>query len=58
LIGTALLKKDSFTGKKFWTTWDEDERNMAIFKEGESLMFPPEALRPGTRVHLLSPEDG
>lgn len=57
-MGTALLKKDSFTGKKYWVTWDKDDRSREIFGEGESLMFPPEALQVGTQVLLLSPEDG
>lgn len=57
MIGTALLKKDNISGKKYWTTWDEDNCNEVIFDDGQPLMFPPEALQVGTRVHLLPPEE-
>lgn len=56
-IGTAILRKDSFTGKKYWTTWKEDSQSEVTFSAGQPLMFPPEGLRIGVRVHLLPPED-
>lgn len=55
LIGTAILKRDNFTGKKYWTTWDGDGQNEVTFSAGQPLMFPPEELQVGTRVRLLPP---
>lgn len=57
LIGSALLTKDSLTGKKMWVSWDGEGFNEVIFNEGEALVFPPETLQIGTRVHLLPPEE-
>lgn len=56
MIGIALLKKDSISGKKYWDTWDGEGRNEVIFNADEPLMFPPEELQVGTMVHLLPPE--
>lgn len=55
-IGTAILRRDNFTGKKYWVTWDGDGHSEATFSAGQPLMFPPEPMRVGTRVHFLPPE--
>jgi len=57
LIGFALLKKDDFTGKKYWSTWDGDGGNEIIFSAGQALTFPPNELQIGTRIHFLPPEE-
>ena len=57
MIGTAILKRDKFTGKKFWVTWDGEGHNEATFSGGQPLTFPPDGLLVGTRVHLLPPEE-
>lgn len=56
MIGTAILKRDNFTGKKYWTTWDGEGHNEVTFSAGQPLMFPPGELQVGTMVHLLPPE--
>ena len=56
IIGTAILKRDNFTGKKYWTTWDGEGRNEATFSASQPLTFLPEVLQVGTRIHLLPPE--
>jgi len=56
LIGTAILRRDNFTGKKYWTTWDGKGHNEATFSAGQPLTFLPEVLQVGTRIHLLPPE--
>ena len=57
LIGFALLKKDDIAGKKYWVTWDGEGYNELIFEIGEPLVFPPDALQIGTRIHLLPSEE-
>ena len=57
MVGSALLEKDSLTGKKYWISWDGKGGNEAIFDEGQPLVFPPDTLQIGTRVHLLPPEE-
>ena len=56
VIGTAILRRDMFTGKKFWVTWDEDGHNEVTFSAGQPLSFPPDGLQVGTRIHFLPPE--
>jgi len=57
MIGSALLKKDSLTGQKYWISWDGKGGNETTFDEGQPLVFPPDILQIGTRVHLLPPEE-
>lgn len=57
MIGYAVLKKDSLTGQKHWISWDGKGYNEITFGEGEPLLFPPDTLQIGTRVHLLPPEE-
>lgn len=57
LIGSALLKKDDFSGKKFWVSWDGEGNNEAAFSGGQPLVFPPEHLQIGTVIHWFSPEE-
>lgn len=56
MIGTAILKKDNFTGKKYWVTQDVGCDEVA-FTAGQSLTFPPEGIQVGTRIHFLPPEE-
>jgi len=57
MIGSAILKKDNFTGKKYWVTVDGEGGNEVTFSGGQPLMFPPDGLQIGTMVHLLPPEE-
>lgn len=57
LIGYAVLKKDSLTGVKAWVSWDGDGADERTFDEKQPLVFPPDTLQIGTRVHLLPPEE-
>lgn len=57
MIGYALLKKDSLTGKKYWISWAGKGDNEVTFDEGSPLVFPPDTLQIGTRVHLLPPKE-
>jgi len=57
LIGSALLKKDDISGKKFWVSWDGEGNNEVAFSGRQPLIFPPEQLQVGTVIHLLPPEE-
>lgn len=57
MIGSAIVKKDNFTGKKFWVSCDGEGDNEVTFSGGQPLMFPPDGLQIGTIVHLLPPEE-
>jgi hypothetical protein len=57
LIGFALIRKDDFSGKKYWVTWDGEGKNEAVFSAGQALTFPPDELQIGTRIRLLPPEE-
>lgn len=57
LIGTSIIRRDTFTGKKFWVTWDGDGHNEVTYSAGQALVFPPDELRIGTRLHFLPPEE-
>ncbi len=56
MVGTAILRRDTFSGKKFWVTQDGDGHNEVTFSAGQPLLFPSEMLI-GTRVHWLPPEE-
>jgi len=57
IIGSAVLKKDHLTGKKFWVSWDGQGNSEVTFSGGQPLVFPPEQLQIGTTIQLLSPEE-
>jgi len=57
LIGSAILKKDNFKGKRYWVTWDGEGNNEVAFSGGQPLIFPPEQLQIGTKLHLIPPEE-
>ena len=57
MIGTSILKRDNFTGKKHWVTWDGEGHNEVTYSAGQALVFPPDELPIGTRLHLLPPEE-
>jgi len=57
LMGSAILKKDNLSGKKFWVSWDGEGNNEVAFSGGQPLVFPPEHLQIGTKVYLLPPEE-
>ena len=57
MVGSAILKKDNFTGKKYWVTYDGEGDNEATFSGGQPLIFPPDELQIGTVIHLLPPEE-
>jgi len=57
MIGYALLEKDNILGKKYWVSWDGEGYNKVVFDVDQPLVFPPEKLQIGTRLHLLSPEE-
>lgn len=56
VIGTAILRRDNFTGKKFWVSWDGEGHNEVTFSAGQPLVFPPDPMQAGTRVQFLPPE--
>jgi len=56
-MGSAILKKDNLSGKKFWVSWDGEGNNEVAFSGGQPLVFPPEHLQIGTKVYLLPPEE-
>ena len=56
-MGSAIVKKDPFTQKKYWTSWDADGESEVSFTAGQPLQLSPEHLPIGTEVILLPPED-
>ena len=57
LLGYAVLRKDEFTGKKFWQTYDESGYNEVTFSAGQALAFPPEEMQVGIKIELFAPEE-
>ena len=56
-MGSAVLRKDSFSQQLFWTSWDGEGNNEVSFTAGQPLMISPEHLPIGTEVYLLPPKD-
>lgn len=57
MIGRAIVVKDRFTQKKYWTSWGEEGSAEMSFTAGQPLELPPEHLPIGTEVFLLPPKD-
>ena len=56
-MGSAIVKKDSFSGKKSWCSWDGEGLDEVSFSGGQPLMLPPEQFLTGTVVQLIPPEE-
>lgn len=57
MMGRAIVVKDSFSQKKYWTSWGENNSAEMSFTAGQPLTLSPEYLPVGTEVFLLPPED-